>query len=123
MLSNMTPSILVGENGEMLVVGSPGGRRIPGTVLQTIVNIVDFRMNVQEAIDAPRVHHQWLPDLLRYERNGFSPDTLDILRGWGHEVDEGGSWSSVQAIMVRDRGKILEGGSDRRNPDGAAVGH
>jgi gamma-glutamyltranspeptidase/glutathione hydrolase len=123
MLSNMTPSILVGENGEMLVVGSPGGRRIPGTVLQTIVNIVDFHMNVQEAIDAPRVHHQWLPDLLRYERNGFSPDTLDILREWGHEVDEGGSWSSVQAIMVRDRGKILEGGSDRRNPDGAAVGH
>ena len=92
-------------------------------MLQTIVNVLSFRMNVQEAIDAPRVHHQWLPDLLRYERNGFSPDTLDILREWGHEVDEGGSWSSVQAIMVRDRGKILEGGSDRRNPDGAAVGN
>jgi len=122
MLSNMTPSILVGENGGMLVVGSPGGRRIPSSVLQTVVNIVDFRMNVQEAIDAPRVHHQWLPDLLYYERNGFSPDTLDILRAWGHQVDEQDSWSSVEAIMVREKGRVLEGGSDRRRPDGAAIG-
>jgi gamma-glutamyltranspeptidase/glutathione hydrolase len=122
MLSNMTPAILVAENAEMLVVGSPGGRRIPGAVVQTVVNIVDFRMNVQEAIDAPRVHHQWLPDLLRYERNGVSPDTLDILRAWGHQVDEQDSWGSVQAVMVREKGRVLEGGSDRRNPDGAAIG-
>jgi gamma-glutamyltranspeptidase/glutathione hydrolase len=125
MLSNMTPSILVAQDGEMLIVGSPGGRRIPNVVIQTVVNIVDFRMNVQEAIDAPRVHHQWLPDLLRYERNGFSPDTLDILREWGHQVEEVDSslytMGSVQAIMVRK--KALEGGSDRRRPDGAAVGY
>lgn len=122
MLSNMTPTILVHDGRPILVVGSPGGRRIPGTVLQTIVNVLSFRMNVQEAIDAPRVHHQWLPDLLRYERNGFSPDTLDILREWGHEVDEGNSWSSVQAIGIRENGRWLEGGSDRRRPDGAAIG-
>jgi gamma-glutamyltranspeptidase/glutathione hydrolase len=122
MLSNMTPTILLHDGRPLLVVGSPGGRRIPGTVLQTIVNVLSFRMNVQEAVDAPRVHHQWLPDLLHYERNGFSPDTLDILRGWGHEVNEGSSWSSVQAIGVREDGRWLEGGSDRRQPDGAAIG-
>jgi gamma-glutamyltranspeptidase/glutathione hydrolase len=123
MLSSMTPSILVGEEGEMLVLGSPGGRTIPNTVIQTVVNMVDFRMNVQEAIDAARVHHQWLPDLLRYERNGFSPDTLDILRDWGHQVDAVASMGAVQAIEVREKGRLLEGGSDRRRPDGAAVGH
>jgi gamma-glutamyltranspeptidase/glutathione hydrolase len=122
MLSNMTPTILLHDGRPLLVVGSPGGRRIPSTVLQTIVNVLSFRMNVQEAVDAPRVHHQWLPDLLRYERNGFSPDTLDILREWGHEVDEGNSWSSVQAIAIRENGRWLEGGSDRRQPDGAAIG-
>jgi gamma-glutamyltranspeptidase/glutathione hydrolase len=127
MLSNMTPTIIADEEeGLRLVVGSPGGRRIPGAVLQTIVNIVDFRMNVQEAIDAPRVHHQWLPDLLRYERIGFSPDTLDILRSWGHQVEavDSATYSmgSVQAIAVSEKGRLLEGGSDRRRPDGAAIG-
>ena len=127
MLSNMTPTIVLNEKGGLrLVVGTPGGRRIPGMVLQTIVNMVDFKMNVQEAIDAPRVHHQWLPDLLRYERNGFSPDTLDILREWGHQVEEvdSGTYSmgSVQAVAVSDDGGLLEGGCDRRRPDGAAIG-
>ena len=122
MLSNMTPTILVHGGQPLLVVGSPGGRRIPGTVLQTIVNVLSFRMNVQEAIDAPRIHHQWLPDLLHYERNGFSPDTLDILREWGHNVNEEDSWGAVQAIGIRENGRWLEGGSDRRQPDGAAIG-
>jgi gamma-glutamyltranspeptidase/glutathione hydrolase len=126
MLSNMTPTILYDEKGLRLVLGSPGARRIPNVVAQTIVNIVDFRMNVQEAVDAPRLHHQWLPDLLRYERNGFSPDSLDILREWGHQVEEvdSGTYSmgSVQAVAVRDGGRVLAGGSDRRRPDGAAIG-
>jgi gamma-glutamyltranspeptidase/glutathione hydrolase len=126
MLSNMTPTILHDENGPRLVLGSPGARRIPNVVAQTIVNVVDFRMNVQEAVDAARIHHQWLPDLLRYERNGFSPDTLDILREWGHQVEEvdSGRYSmgSVQAVAIREGGRVLEGGSDRRRPDGAAIG-
>jgi gamma-glutamyltranspeptidase/glutathione hydrolase len=122
MLSNMTPTILAHEGRPVLVVGTPGGRRIPGAVVQTIVNMLDFRMNVQEAIDAPRVHHQWLPDLLRYERIGVSPDTLDILREWGHQVDAVDSMNAVQAIAIRETDGWLEGGSDRRRPDGAAVG-
>jgi gamma-glutamyltranspeptidase/glutathione hydrolase len=120
MLSNMTPTILVRDDRPVLVVGSPGGRRIPAAVLQTIVNIEDFRMNVQEAVDAPRVHHQWLPDLLYYELNGVSPDTLEILRGFGHRVEAVESMGSVQAIAVK--GRWLEGGTDRRRPDGAAIG-
>jgi gamma-glutamyltranspeptidase/glutathione hydrolase len=120
MLSNMTPTILTREGQPVLVVGSPGGRRIPGVVLQTIVNLEDFRMNVQEAVDAPRANHQWLPDLLYYELNGVSPDTLDILRGFGHRVEAVDSMGAVQAIAVR--GRWLEGGTDRRVPDGAAIG-
>jgi gamma-glutamyltranspeptidase/glutathione hydrolase len=124
-LSNMTPTILVDETGPWLVLGSPGARRIPNVVAQTIINMVDFRMNVQEAIDAPRVHHEWLPDLLRYERIGFSPDTLDILREWGHQVEavdsETYTMGVVQAVAIRGDG-LLEGGSDRRRPDGAAIG-
>ncbi|MCG6923262.1 MAG: gamma-glutamyltransferase [Acidobacteria bacterium] len=122
MLSSMTPTILVRDGRPLLLLGSPGARTIPSTVAQTIMNVVDFKMNVQEAIDAPRVHHQWLPDLLRYERNGFSPDTLDILREWGHAVDEVDSMGAVEAVAVSDDGGWLEGGSDRRRPDGAAIG-
>jgi gamma-glutamyltranspeptidase/glutathione hydrolase len=123
-LSNMTPTILAREGGPVLVLGSPGGRRIPSAVLQTIVNVEDFHMNVQEAIDAPRVHHQWLPDLLYYERNGVSPDTLVILRGFGHRVEAVdsalSSMGAVEAIALG--GGWLEGGTDRRRPDGAAIG-
>lgn len=124
MLSNMTPTVVADEGGGLrLVVGSPGGRRIPGAVLQTLLNATTFKMNVQEAVDAPRIHHQWLPDLLRYERIGFSPDTLDILRQWGHALEAANTVGAVQAIAVTEGGRILEGGSDRRRPDSAAVGH
>src|SRR5512139_955627 len=75
MLSSMTPTILARDGSVRLVVGSPGGRTIINTVLLTILNIVDFGMNVQEAVDAPRFHHQWLPDQIRFERHGLSPDT------------------------------------------------
>ena len=77
MLSSMTPTILARDGKLFLTIGSPGGRTIINTVLLAILNVVDFGMNVQEAIDAPRFHHQWLPDELRYEKFGLSPDTLD----------------------------------------------
>ena len=66
-------------------MGSPGGPTIINTVLQTILNVVDFKMNVQDAVDQPRIHHQWLPDEIRVER-GISPDTMDLLRSMGHKV-------------------------------------
>jgi gamma-glutamyltranspeptidase/glutathione hydrolase len=122
MLSNMTPTILVKDGRPFLVIGSPGGRTIPSTVLETILNVVDFGMNVQEAIDAPRFSHQWLPDEIRYERYGFSRDTLAILAARGHKLVETDRQGVAEGILLDVRERLLEGGCDRRAPDGAAIG-
>jgi gamma-glutamyltranspeptidase/glutathione hydrolase len=122
MLSSMAPTILARDQRPFLVIGSPGGRTIPNTVLQVILNVVDFGMNVQEAIDAPRVHHQWLPDVLRYERHGLSPDSLALLAARGHRLEERESQGVAEGILVNVPEGLLEGGFDRRAPDGAAVG-
>jgi gamma-glutamyltranspeptidase / glutathione hydrolase len=122
MLSNMTPTILVRDKRAALVVGAAGGRKIPGTVLQIVLGVVDFDMNVQEAIDAPRISHQWLPDVILHEPFGLSSDTAEALRAFGHRVEErpASEWSRAHGIAYRDG--MLEGGSDRRKPDGAAIG-
>jgi gamma-glutamyltranspeptidase / glutathione hydrolase len=123
MLSNMTPTILVKDKRAALVVGAAGGRKIPGTVLQIVLGVVDFDMNVQEAIDAPRINHQWLPDVILHEPFGLSSDTAEALRALGHRVEErpAGEWSRAHGVAYKDG--MLEGGSDRRKPDGAAIGH
>jgi len=122
MLSSMTPTIVARDGKLFLVVGSPGGRTIINTVLLTILNVVDYGMNAQQAIDAPRFHHQWLPDRILYERYGLSPDTLELLRAKGHELREADSQGVAQAILYRAEENVLEGGTDRRVPDGAAIG-
>jgi len=126
MLSSMTPTILARDGKVALAIGSPGGRTIINTVLETIVAFVDFKMNVQEAIDSPRFHHQWLPDRILYERYGLSPDTVALLRARGHVVEEGEGDSAHQGIaegVAYDAAAdMLEGGFDRRAPDGAAIG-
>ncbi len=122
MLSSMTPTILSKDGKLFMVTGSPGGRTIINTVLQTILNVVDHGMNVQEAIDAPRIHHQWLPDRIVYEKVGFSPDTLRLLEARGHTLVRGSSQGVAEAIIVEEKTNTLEGGSDRRAPDGGAVG-
>ena len=86
MLSSMSPTILVRDGRTWFVTGSPGGSRIITTVLQTILNVVDFGMNVQEAVDAPRFHHQWLPDRIEIERRGFPADVVGRLEALGHVV-------------------------------------
>jgi gamma-glutamyltranspeptidase/glutathione hydrolase len=106
-----------------MIVGSPGGDDQVFRTMQTLMNVVDFGMNVQEAIDAPRVHHQWLPDQLLHERFLVSPDTLALLAGRGHALVEVGRLGVVEAIVYDAKQDLLEGGSDRRVPDGAAVGH
>ena len=122
MLSNMTPTILVKDKRTVLVVGAAGGRKIPGTVLQIVLGVVDFGMNVQEAIDAPRINHQWLPDVILHEPFGLSSDTAEALRALGHRVEErpAGEWSRAHGVAYKDG--MVEGGSDRRKPDGAAIG-
>ena len=118
-LSSMTPVIVSTQQGPMLATGSPGGARIITTVLQNLINIIDFNMNVTEAIAMPRMHHQWSPDFLRLEQ-GFSPDTIALLQKMGHEVRIMPAMGRVQT--VQRRGNFYFGASDPRNPDGAALG-
>jgi len=123
MLSSMTPTIVAKDGQPFMVTGTPGGRTIINTVLQTILNVVDFGMNAQEAVDAGRIHHQWLPDEVWFERFSLSPDTVEILKGLGHTVVKK-KWPSAAQVIVVDRDhRTLEGGFDRRVPDGAAVGY
>jgi gamma-glutamyltranspeptidase/glutathione hydrolase len=119
MLSSMTPTIVVRAGRPYLVSGSPGGRTIPSTVLLTLLNVLAFGMNAQEAVDAPRFNHQWLPDVIEYERYGLSADTVEALAAKGHKVQEIERQGVAEAILV---GELLEGGCDRRAPDGAAIG-
>ena len=122
MLSSMTPTIVVRDGRPYLVTGSPGGRTIPSTVLLTVLNVLDFGMNAQEAVDAPRFNHQWLPDVIQFERHGLSVDTLEALAKRGHKLAEIGGQGVAEVILVNAREGLLEGGCDRRAPDGAAVG-
>jgi len=122
MLSSMAPTILTREGKLSLVAGSLGGRSIISTVLLTILNVVDFGMNVQEAVDAPRFHHQWLPDSINVERWGLSPDTAALLQVQGHALNVVASQGVAQAIAYDPAANILEGAWDRRDPDGAAAG-
>jgi len=110
-LSSMVPTILTKDGKFFLVLGTPGGPTIINSVLQTIVNVVDFGMNAQEAVDQPRIHHQWLPDTLSVER-GFSPDTLELLKGKGHQIRQATFIGEVAAIKWD--GKFLEGAADGR---------
>ncbi len=120
-LSSMSPTILAKDGKLVMVTGSPGGRTIINTVLMTILNVVDFGMNAQEAVDAGRMHHQWLPDRLSMERYGFSADTIAKLKAMGHTVTEGGGQGVAEVIVVGKDG-VLEGGIDGRAPDGGAGG-
>ena len=123
MLSSMTPTILEKDGKLFMLTGSPGGRTIINTVLQTIVNVIDFGMNAQEAVDAGRMHHQWLPDRIRYEKYAFSPDTIAALEQRGHLLVETGDQGAAQVIVVNPESGVLEGGNDRRVADGAALGY
>jgi gamma-glutamyltranspeptidase/glutathione hydrolase len=126
MLSSMTPTILAKDGELFMVTGTPGGRTIINTVLQTILNVVDHGMNAQAAVDAGRIHHQWMPDVLNYEGQGFSPDSLKILEARGHSLNEKDEQGLAEVIVVRHEGNgknlagkgLLEGGVDRRSPDG-----
>jgi gamma-glutamyltranspeptidase/glutathione hydrolase len=122
MLSAMTPTIVLDPAGKVLLVtGTPGGSTIITSVAQIVSNVVDFRMDVATATLAPRLHHQHLPDTLRYERNGLTDATAARLRAMGHAVAErGGFQGDVQSIIVLPNG-YQSGVADPRR-GGAAVG-
>nr|WP_310608375.1 gamma-glutamyltransferase [Buttiauxella brennerae] len=120
-LSSMSPTIVVKDGKTWLVTGSPGGSRIITTVLQMVMNTIDYGMNVAEATNAPRFHHQWLPDELRVEK-GFSPDTLKLLQDKGQNVKVKEAMGSTQSIMVAPGG-TLYGASDPRSVDDLTAGY
>ncbi len=123
MLSSMTPSI-VAKDGELVaVVGSPGGRAIINIVLQVILNFVEFEMNIQEAVNAARIHHQWLPDYVRIEEGGVTAATVTKLENQGYKISVRGEQGRANSIMIDpDNGDRL-GAADLRNVDARAVGN
>ncbi len=122
MLSSMTPTIIAKDGKTFLIVGSPGGSRIITTVLQVILNVIDHGMNVQEAVDAPRFHHQWQPDVIRLERQGFPKDVTDALERMGHTLAVQGDMGDVHAILIDPATNIRYGASDPRL-DGRTLGY
>lgn len=120
-LSSMVPTIVLKDGKPFLVLGAPGGSRIITAVSQVLLNVIDFGMNIQEAIDFPRVHHQWKPDRLDFER-GISPDTIALLKKDGYNIEEAKPVviARVEAILLGDG--WLQGGHDERG-SGKAVGY
>jgi gamma-glutamyltranspeptidase/glutathione hydrolase len=143
-LSSMSPTIVTKDGKTYMVVGSPGGSRIITITLESALNVIDYGMAPQEAVDAPRIHHQWLPDQVYYETRGLSPDTLKILGDMGYKMTEQTPWGATELIMmgVPDAagvspassgndagvsGKVLPGfiygANDGRRPAGSAAGY
>lgn len=120
MLSSMTPTIVAKDGRLFMVTGSPGGRTIINTVLLTILNAIDFGMNSQEAVDAGRFHHQWLPDVIRYEEYKLSPDTIELLEEKGHRLEAYDRQGLAEVIILDAKTNRLAGGVDHRQPDGGA---
>jgi gamma-glutamyltranspeptidase/glutathione hydrolase len=118
-LSSMAPTIVLKDGKPVLVTGSPGGSRIISTVLQVIVDVLDYQMDIAEAVAAPRLHHQWLPDEVRIER-GFAPDTIAALKAMGHVIVEPLGQTSANSIAVTPTGVM--GAPDPRTRGAAAVG-
>lgn len=123
-LSAMTPTIVLRKDGSFwFTVGSPGGPTIINTVFCIITNVIDFDMNIQQAIDAPRIHHQWLPDELVGEPYGLSGDTQRALAARGHTLGKLRYLGDAEGIMIEEKTGIRLGATDPRRSDGAAVGY
>ena len=121
MLSSMCPTIILKDNEPFLVLGSPGGSTIPTVVLQVLLNVIDFGMDIQEAIDKPRIHHQWLPDRIDYEKFGLSQDVKSALIKMGQFIGEERILGRVEGIEYDHQNNMFLGASDPRG-FGAAIG-
>lgn len=143
-LSSMSPSLVTKDGKTFMVLGSPGGSRIISITLETALNVIDHGMAPQEAVDAPRIHHQWLPDEVFFETRGLSADTLNILKNMGYKMTEQTPWGATELILIgvpdaagvasassgndaavsgKVRPGFIYGATDGRRPSGAAMGY
>jgi gamma-glutamyltranspeptidase/glutathione hydrolase len=121
MLSSMSPTIVT-KNGKLfMVTGSPGGRTIINTVMEVVLNATGFGMNAREAVDAPRLHHQWLPDVATFENDALPDSTLARLRAMGHTVEQRGRQGDAHTIIFNARTRTAYGANDRRSADSKAA--
>ncbi len=122
-LSAMTPTIVLKDGKLFLVLGSPGGPTIITTVANVLMGVVDYGLNIQQAVNAPRFHNQWMPDKILVEPTGISPDTIGILERMGHKIDKArGFWGDAECIAIDDKTGERLGASDGRN-QGKAIGY
>ncbi|MCB0461793.1 MAG: gamma-glutamyltransferase [Flavobacteriaceae bacterium] len=123
MLSSMTPTIVAKEGKPYLIIGSPGGRTIINTVFQTTLNVLEFNMRIDKAIEAMKIHHQWSPDVISYEEHLMSPDTRKTLEKMGHTLRATGGLGALMGITINPETGIITGASDSSRPEGAAIGY
>jgi gamma-glutamyltranspeptidase / glutathione hydrolase len=121
-LSAMSPTIVTRNGKLFLVLGSPGGPRIITTVANILMGVIDYGLDIQQAVNAPRFHHQWEPDVIYIEKVGISPDTINLLKARGHNIEEDNYWSDGECIAVDLKSGELLGASDGRN-GGKAIGY
>lgn len=122
-LSSMSPTIVLKDGKLFMVTGSPGGSTIISTTLESILNVVDFGMNMQQAVDAPRIHHQWLPDVVMIEPGYLDSGAQAALEAMGYTFHLQPAWGANEAILVEPDTRMLQGANDRRRPAGLAAGY
>ncbi len=125
MLSSMCPTIVLKDDKPFLIIGSPGGRTIINTVLQVILNVIDFDMNIAEAIAARRIHHQWMPDETIMEKGAINIDSRLLYEKLGHKtkIDYSMIYNEAMGILVDSKNDLYYGAADPRSPSGAAIGY
>ena len=123
MLSSMTPTIVAKDGKPFLIIGSPGGRTIINSVLQTIVNVIDFNMSISKAIEAGKIHHQWFPNRIIYENLTVSPDTKKLLEAKGHRLFRVENIGSLMGITLDSKSGLIEGHADSSSPDGGVAAY
>jgi gamma-glutamyltranspeptidase/glutathione hydrolase len=124
MLSSMTPTLIIKDGKVYMITGSPGGRTIINTVLNVIVNVIDFNMPIQDAIDAPRMDHEWMPDLLRLENKAITEELIESLKAMGHMMKESSFWrqGDAHSILIDPKTGLYYGAADKRS-QGTAIGY
>jgi gamma-glutamyltranspeptidase/glutathione hydrolase len=122
-LSSMTPTIVACDGKPLFAVGSPGGKTIINTTMQVILNVIDHGFNIAEAIEAGRIHHQWLPDITSIESNALPADTLNSYQNRGHQIRERGSQGAAMGVYYDRDQDLFLGAADSRRGDGGAVGY